>query len=125
VRALVDTHVLLWSLQQPERLSRTILDIFRDADTQIVVSVAVLWEVAIKTAVGKLQAPPNLPDHVLSLGHEVLTVDARHAWRVQTLPMHHHDPFDRLLIAQAQVENLALMTHDRLLERYDVRIIRA
>jgi PIN domain nuclease of toxin-antitoxin system len=122
---LLDTHVLLWSLQQPERLSRSVLDIFRDAETKMVVSVAVLWEVAIKTAVGKLQAPPNLPDHLLSLGHEVLSVEAPHAWRVQTLPMHHHDPFDRLLVAQAQIEDLPLITHDRLLERYDVRIIRA
>ena len=122
---LLDTHVLLWSLQQPERLSRTVLDIFRDADTTIVVSVVILWEVAIKTAVGKLQAPANLPDHVLSLGHEILPVDARHAWRVQTLPLHHHDPFDRVLAAQAQIEDLPLITHDRLLERYDIRIIRA
>ncbi len=121
----MDTHVLLWSLQQPERLSRTILDIFRDMDTKMVVSVAVLWEVAIKTAVGKLQAPPDLPDHVLSLGHDILHVDARHAWRVQTLPMYHHDPFDRLLVAQAQIEDLPLVTHDQMLERYDVRIIRA
>jgi PIN domain nuclease of toxin-antitoxin system len=122
---LLDTHVLLRSLQQPERLSRTVLDIFRDAETRIVVSVAVLWEVAIKSAVAKFEASRNLRDELLAIGHEVLGIDARHAWRVRTLPMYHHDPFDRLLVAQAQIEDVPLITDDRMLERYDVRIIHA
>lgn len=125
MRVLLDTHVLLWSIQQPERIRGPALDIFRNAETRYVISVATLWEVAIKTSVGRLAAPPDLPRHVRGMGHEVLDVDARHAWRVQSLPFHHHDPFGRLLVAQAQIEDLPLITHDRILKRYDVRVIRA
>ena len=98
---------------------------FRDTFTEIVVSVVNLWEIAIKRRTGDLDAPDDLPDIVHRLGHRVLDIDERHAWHVRNLPSHHGDPFDRLLVAQAQIEDLALVTHDRTLERYDVRIIRA
>jgi PIN domain nuclease of toxin-antitoxin system len=125
VRVLLDTHVLLWSLEEPTRIGAPAREAFRDTVTEIVVSVVNLWEIAIKRRLGDLDAPDDLPDRVRRLGHRVLNVEERHAWHVRNLPLHHGDPFDRLLVAQAQIEDLALVTHDRLLERYDVRIIRA
>ena len=96
-----------------------------DADASFVVSAATVWELAIKQGLGHLRAPANLPERIRALGHEILPVSSEHAWRVRDLPLHHRDPFDRLLVAQAQVEGIPLVTHDRQLERYDVRIIRA
>lgn len=125
MRVLLDTHVLLWSLEEPTRIKAQARAAFRDSVTEIVVSVVNLWEIAIKRGKGDLQAPHDLPDIVHRLGHRVLDVNERHAWHVRNLPLHHGDPFDRLLVAQAQIEDLVLVTHDRVLERYDVRIIRA
>ena len=90
-----------------------------------VVSVATVWELAIKQGLGQLRASANLPDLIREVGHEILPVKIEHAWQVRMLPAYHRDPFDRLLVAQSQVENIPLITHDRQLERYDVRIIRA
>lgn len=125
MKVLLDTHVLLWLLEDPLRLARSARQTLRDEVSEIVVSVVNFWEIAIKTRMGDLTAPDDFPDVVRNLGHRVLDVRADHAWRVRTLPLHHRDPFDRLLIAQAQVEDLPLITHDRQLARYDVRIIRA
>lgn len=112
-------------MDEPHRIGAEAAQIFREQVTGVVVSVVNLWEIAIKRRLGQLDTPDDLPDIVRSLGHELLDVRAEHAWRVRSLPLHHGDPFDRLLVAQAQIEDLPLVTHDRLLERYDVRIIRA
>lgn len=125
MRVLLDTHVLLWSLEAPERIGGDARRIFEDRAAVVVVSVASVWEIAIKKRRGQLSAPDDLPEIVSALGHEVLEIRMEHAWQVGTLPLHHRDPFDRLLVAQAQVEDIPLITHDRQLERYDVRIIRA
>ena len=122
---LLDTHVVLWSLLEPDLLGRDAVEALRSRDTERVVSVATLWEIAIKRAAGRLVAPDSLPAFLVDKRHEILPVLADHAWRVSALPMEHGDPFDRLLVAQAQVEGIPLVTHDRQLERYDVRIIRA
>lgn len=98
---------------------------FRDKVTEVFVSAASLWEIAIKRRKGQLTAPDNLPDLISGMGHQILDVRLDHAWHVRTLPLLHGDPFDRLIVAQAQVENLTLVTHDRRLFDYDVRIIRA
>lgn len=125
MRVLLDTHVLLWSIDDPDRIGREAQRAFRTEVTQVVVSVVNLWEVAIKRRLGHLDAPENLPQVVADLGHQILDVGAEHAWHVRTLPLHHGDPFDRLLVAQAQIEDIPLITHDRVLERYDIRVIRA
>jgi PIN domain nuclease of toxin-antitoxin system len=125
LRLLLDTHVLLWSLDEPERLGPDAAAALREPGLATVISVATLWEIAIKRTLGQLRAPENLPELLLRMGHELLDIRVEHAWRVQALPPHHRDPFDRLLVAQAQVENLALVTHDRQIERYDLRVIRA
>ena len=125
MRVLLDTHVVLWTLGQPETLGKAAFDILSSRDTMRVVSVVSLWEVAIKRRLGRLHAPDDFPEFLSANRHEILPVGASHAWRVGELPLLHRDPFDRLLIAQAQVEGVPLITHDRTLERYDIRIIRA
>ena len=91
-------------------------------DAEVLVSVASLWEIAIKNALGKLEAPEDLPRRVVELGFESLPIDVEHAWAVRQLPHHHRDPFDRLLIAQAQVEGLPIVTADPAFDAYDVKV---
>ena len=87
------------------------------------VSIAGLWEIAIKSALGKLDAPADLPERVQEFGFELLPVTPEHAWHVRSLPHHHGDPFDRLLIAQAQLEKLPIVTADAAFDAYDVTMI--
>jgi PIN domain nuclease of toxin-antitoxin system len=125
VRVLVDTHVLLWMLQDPNHIAPEAAEVLKAEDTAIVVSVVSIWEIAIKRAAGKLNVPEDLPDRLRRLGHETLGLNADHAWRAGALPPHHRDPFDRALVAQALVEDLPLITHDQNLFAYEARIIRA
>jgi len=119
---LIDSNALLWFLAgNSKRIDRALRSqIEAEATT---VSVASLWEIAIKTALGKLEAPDDLPARVEQAGFFLLPVSADHAWRVRQLPHHHRDPFDRLLIAQAQVERLPIFTADSLFDAYDVLVI--
>jgi PIN domain nuclease of toxin-antitoxin system len=89
----------------------------------VLVSAVVLWEVAIKRLLGKLDAPPNLFDQLLGAGVELLPISPRHADRVGTLPFHHRDPFDRLLVAQADCDGLALVTADPDLRDYGIEVV--
>jgi PIN domain nuclease of toxin-antitoxin system len=82
-----------------------------------------LWEIAIKARLGKLEAPADLPDHLAELGFTFLDVSPTHAWAVRTLPDHHRDPFDRLLVAQAQVQKVAILTVDPVFDAYDVEVV--
>jgi PIN domain nuclease of toxin-antitoxin system len=125
LRVLIDTHVMLWTLDRTEMIGKAAFDILVSPETRRVVSVVSLWEVAIKRRLGKLTAPDDLPAFLGARRNEILAVGPDHAWRVGDLPPIHGDPFDRLLVAQAQIEDIPIMTHDRILERYDVRIIRA
>lgn len=125
MRVLLDTHVLLWSLAEPERIGAEAAEAFRNQITGTVVSTASLWEISIKRAAGKLTAPDDLPELIKSLGHDILSIRPDHAWRAGGLPMHHRDPFDRMIVAQALVEDLVLVTHDARLADYELRILRA
>jgi PIN domain nuclease of toxin-antitoxin system len=117
---LVDSHALLWFLAGDEQLGASNRAHIESGAT---VSAACIWEIAIKVALGKLDAPGDLPDRVLALGFEVLPITADHGWQVKTLPPHHRDPFDRMLIAQAQVESLPILTVDSAFSDYDVAVI--
>lgn len=125
MKVLLDTHVLLWSLAEPERIGAEAAEAFRSRVTATVVSAASLWEIAIKRAAGKLTVPDELPDRLRGLGHEILPIRPEHAWRAGALPMRHRDPFDRMLVAQALIEDLVLVTHDGRLADYELRILRA
>lgn len=104
-----------------DRLSDTARDAI--ADSEVVVSAVVIWEVAIKRRLGKLDAPADLLDRLEQAGVDLLPITARHADRVGELPLHHRDPFDRLLIAQAGTEGLVLVSADQDLGRYGVEIL--
>ncbi|MBV8592898.1 MAG: type II toxin-antitoxin system VapC family toxin [Caulobacteraceae bacterium] len=123
VRLLLDTHILLWGFIDPGRLTRGESDALRSPDNLLHVSVASLWEIAIKARRGRLSVPADLPDLVrASPEFRLLAITAQHVWRVRDLPAGHGDPFDQLLVAQAQVEDLVLMTRDRAMGGYDVSI---
>src|SRR5262245_33457526 len=114
-RLLLDTHIFLWWRGQPARLSSTVRNSIATADL-VFVSVASAWEAAIKCSLGRLEIPDTIEAGVLASGFEKLLITFTHTERVAGLPPHHRDPFDRMLVAQAQAEGLTLVTHDRLLE---------
>lgn len=122
-RLLVDSHVLLWHVLDDARLGPAPTAAIEADDAEVVVSIASLWEIAIKSALGKLKAPDDLPRRVEELGFESLAIAPEHAWRVRSLPLHHRDPFDRLLIAQAQIERLPIVTADNAFGAYEVDLI--
>lgn len=126
MRILIDTHVLIWWLDGGARLSRRVQNAFRDPDTTILVSAASAWEIAIKSAMGKIDAGPLIDnfDHELEQeGFVELPILARHAVRAGLLSGPHKDPFDRMLAAQALTENVALISKDTHFDSYPVRRI--
>lgn len=129
MKLLLDTQIWLWLQTQPERVVEDVRDRLAEGSTQLLLSAASSWEIAIKHALGKLALPEPprdyVPSRMRSSGVDGLQVSHAHALHVATLPHHHGDPFDRLLVAQAQLEDLTLLTADRQLERYDIDVIRA
>jgi PIN domain nuclease of toxin-antitoxin system len=127
LRYLLDTGVWLWSVGEPSRISRKARDVLADVSQEMFLSAVTSWEVAIKAASGKLQLPepPDLyvPRRMAAQGLRPLAVSHQHALAVFGLPAHHRDPFDRLLIAQAKVEELTLISADRMFERYRVQLL--
>lgn len=118
---LIDTHVLLWAISGDQRLSPRHRDIL-DAGEGLAVSVVSIWEIAIKRSTGKLTIDGDLLQVISSRAIPLLRIDEHHATRVELLAHHHRDPFDRLLIAQAQVEKLSILTADPAFARYDVAL---
>jgi PIN domain nuclease of toxin-antitoxin system len=124
VRLLLDTHVLLWQLQGARTLPAAARRAI-GAASELVVSVVSFAEVGIKVAVGKLRVPSDLHEQVLRSGVRILALAPDHGLAVAELPLHHRDPFDRLLISQARREGLAIVTADRRFAAYDVTVIDA
>lgn len=128
MRALLDTHVWLWMLSQPERLAAA-LPVIEDPRSRLLLLSASSWEIAIKYALGRLPLPdpPSryVPERIRSSGVTPLPVEHAHALAVAELPTHHRDPFDRLLVAQARLEGVPIITADPALAAYDVELIRA
>jgi PIN domain nuclease of toxin-antitoxin system len=126
MKYLIDTHCWLWLQAEPERLSESTLSLLANRHNEILLSAASAWEIAIKYGLGKLKlpAPPEeyVPSRMQQTGTTGLPVTHLHALKVAGLPAHHSDPFDRLLIAQAQCEEIALVTADGAFGAYDVKI---
>ena len=120
MRLLLDTHTFLWSLTEPQRLSEHARRVLEDAQNEVFVSSVSAWEIAVKRAIGKLKAPNNLEAGLTEQGFTPLPLTFFHAERAGTLPPIHGDPFDRMLVAQAQAEGLIIVTRDRHLSCYDV-----
>lgn len=123
---LADTHTLLWWFALDEKLSAAARDVLGDTDNIVYVSAGVAWELAIKTASGKLDAQAILSDFhglLFQRGFRRLAISTDHALRAGLLPMLHRDPFDRILVAQAQALNSPVVSADAIFDRYGVRRI--
>jgi PIN domain nuclease of toxin-antitoxin system len=121
---LLDTNAALWMVASSRRLSPRALETIVESGSRLLVSAASLWEVAIKRSLGKLSAPLDLSRRLAALGHvELLPISPLHAEGVAALPWHHRDPFDRLLIAQALAERLAIVSSDAALAQYGVEVV--
>lgn len=128
MRFLLDTHCWLWLQTAPERLSQSLLETMADGSSDLYLSAASAWEIGTKHATGRLPlpAPPAVyvAESMRRSGVTGLPISHIHALTAAALPQHHRDPFDRVLVAQAQVEGLTLVTADAILERYDVPMVR-
>jgi PIN domain nuclease of toxin-antitoxin system len=126
LKLLLDTHVVLWALEDPMLVSPALREALRDG-ASAVVSAASLWEIALKSAKGKLAAPDDLPSLLVAGGIEILPVSARHAWAVRSppAPLRTADPFDRLIHAQAVMEGFTLATRDAALLESGAMVLRA
>lgn len=125
MKLLLDTQVLLWVLTRPGRLSATTVDAIEAGENQIFVSMASPWEISIKKARGNLTPPDDLEFQLSERRFELLPISLRHTQAVAYLPHHHGDPFDRMLIVQAQVDGLTLVTSDREIRRYPISVLPA
>ena len=121
-RILLDTHAVLWWLADDPSLSAGARAEIADPVSEVLVSTGSVWEIAIKRSLGMLTVADDLLDRVLSAGLSWLRVSERHAWEITNLPHHHYDPFDRLLIAQARVEEIPIVTRDLRFHAYDVEL---
>lgn len=129
MRYLLDTHIWLWMITEPDRIRGHAAGVIEDGSSQLLLSAASSWEIAIKYAIGRLPLPeaPDtyVPSRMRASGVESLQISHTHALRVAALPRHHEDPFDRLLIAQAQLESLTVITADTAFDRYEVPVLAA
>jgi PIN domain nuclease of toxin-antitoxin system len=124
LRLLLDTHAFLWVLDAPQRIPAWIRTAIEDAENDVFVSAASAWEIAIKQSLGRLPAPPADPIAALHRsGMTELPVTVEHARRTRSLPLLHRDPFDRMLVAQAQAEGLSLVSRDPAVRQYQVTVL--
>jgi PIN domain nuclease of toxin-antitoxin system len=123
LRLLLDAHAALWWLSDDERFSDTAARHLADETNQVLLSAAVVWEVAIKRGLEKLDTPGDLGRTLLDAGAHPLAVTLAHAAAVERLPWHHRDPFDRMLVAQASVEGAAIVSRDEALRAYGIALI--
>ena len=122
---LLDTHVLLWCLGSPDRLSRETRRRIEAPDTVVFVSAASAWEIEVKRALGKLQAPADLEEQLRQKRLTELPIRVSHVRALRSLPEFHRDPFDRMLVAQAVAEGLVIVTSDERVRAYPVRTLQA
>ena len=121
---LLDTHVLLWWLDDNPTLSKRARSAITDGKNLVLVSAVVIWEIKIKQALGKLKIPLNFRKVLEEQPFKSLGVTAEHANAIGELPLHHRDPFDRMLVAQAKTESLTLVTRDIRLKEYEIRLLK-
>ena len=123
---LIDTHVLLWMMFEPEKLSKKVKQILENTKNIVNVSYLSLWEIAVKVKIGKLEikmAFEDIVENIENQGIIFLPIEKKHISETINLELHHRDPFDRMLIAQSKVENLTMITKDNNFSKYDINII--
>lgn len=127
MKLLLDTQCWLWWFTQPEKLSVNVIEQIADEANEVWFSVASVWEMGIKVSIGKLPLPEPIDNYVSTrmtqLGARSLEINTSHALRAAALPLHHRDPFDRMLIAQAQVEAMTLVSADAVFNQYEVSLV--
>ncbi len=127
MRVLIDSHVFLWLGSDDERLPPEVRDLLADRRTRVVVSVATTWELTVKVLAGRLRLPQepevHFAEYLSDYASEIMAIEQRHVDALPGLPAIHADPFDRMLVAQALVEDLDLVTGDEILQSYPIRTI--
>jgi PIN domain nuclease of toxin-antitoxin system len=123
VNYLLDTHVLIDLLSAPQRVGRAVRTLLEDPLNDVAISSASAWEIAIKASIGRLRAPDDLEGELAREGIDSLDITLGDALRAGALPRNHNDPFDRMLVAQAQHREMTLVTRDPMLATYDVRVV--
>jgi PIN domain nuclease of toxin-antitoxin system len=126
VRLLLDTHIALWALVNDARLSSVARNLLENQNNGLFISTASLWEIAVKRSIGRTPIPLSANearDYFGAAGYQLLDIRPDHAIAVETLPLIHADPFDRLLIAQARTEPMHLVTHDKTIAQYGESVI--
>ena len=127
MKALLDTHTFLWWITDDPKLSLRVRGIISDGENEIFISAVTGWEIAIKSQIGRLKLPDEPQRFILEQlkinGMKSLPIEMRHALHTSTLPTYHQDPFDRILIAQAQMEDLPVLSADQEIGKYEVTII--
>lgn len=120
---LLDTHIILWWLDNNDKLPEEYFSAIADSNNICFISSATIWEISIKSALGKLEIPDNFTDILEQEGFNELQISWEHAARIRQLPSHHKDPFDRLIIAQAIIEDYTLLTVDKIIPEYGVKLL--
>lgn len=124
---LLDTHTLLWILTDDKKLSKTVKELFLSEENEIYISVASIWEIAIKVSIGRLNLSEPLKEfvqnHIKGNDIKILAVDAEDTYPIETLPFHHKDPFDRLIIAQSMTRNYPILSADVEFDAYPIKRI--
>ena len=127
MKILLDTHAFIWLDTQPEKLSKTAMEVCQDIDNQLYLSIASVWEMQIKAQLGKLELKIPLADMVKVQKQEndlnILTITLEHIYQLQMLPFHHNDPFDRLIIAQSFLENMTIISADGKFKDYGISVL--
>ena len=121
---LLDTHAFVWFMDGDKKLSTKAKKEIEDSDNQIILSIASLWEMSIKISIGKLELEKPFVDvisYVSEKGIEILSINFEHTLEVSKLEFHHKDPFDRLIISQAKIENMTIVSKDKLFDDYNVK----
>lgn len=120
--ALIDSHTLLWACSAPAKLSKRVRSWLEDGGSRALVSHATLWELSIKVGIGKLELPESFFEAIPGLGYEWLEMTPEHIAEYRRLPLLHRDPFDRMLVAQARIEDIGLVSSDPQIGSYDVQV---
>ena len=125
MKYLLDSNALIWSLVEPSRLKPEVRDLLTDPENDIVVSLVSLWEIIIKQSLGKLKMPDNFVVDIELVGYRIIGLNLSYLEAYAALPNIHKDPFDRMLIATANCENMKIITSDKIFKQYDAGVIEA